>query len=1001
MKKALIIIGGILAFLLLVLISIPIIFKDKIRAKVDAELAKSVNADIYLDDFSLSLIRNFPNVTATLEDFSVVGKDTFRGDTLISAKSFRVVINLKSVLFDDNLTINAIDIQSPNILVKVLENGKANYDIMIGEEEQPVEETEPSEFSIGIESWNISNGNLIYDDRSMNLLTVVKGLNHSGKGDFTQDIFDLSTETEINALSIGFDNVQYLTNKKIEADVVLNMNLPESKYTFKENTAKVNDFAFGFDGFVAMPGDDIDMDITYAAKNNSFKSILSLVPGVYKEGFEKVKTEGNVDFKGFVKGTYNEAKNLMPAFNLNLLVDNGMFQYPDLPTAITNINLAMLVDNKDGVINNTLIDISKFHMDLGKNPVDAKLRVEGLERSKILADVKAKLNLAELTDMFPVEGTQLKGLFNVDIIADGVYDSAASSFPSVTANMAMNNGYVKTADFPAPLENVNFVSKVVNETGKMEDTEIWVNDYNMVLDGEKLAARLYLKNLNDYTWDLALNGVIDLEKITKIYSLENMELSGRIAADIATKGSMSDLEAERYDKMPTSGIMSVKNFKYTSPDLPQGFLISDANMKFDPDKMVISNFDGAAGKTDIKIDGFVSNYIGYMVKDDQVLRGTMNFTSNKVDLNEWMTEEEAPADTASSEPMEVIVIPKNIDFTLNSKINQVLFTDLVLNNVHGTILVKNGVARMDNVNFSALDGQFGIDGIYDTQNPQKPVFDLGLNIRDLSISKAYESFNTVKAMAPIAEKVNGKFSTEFKMNGQIGKDMMPVLPTLAGAGLIKIAQASLTDSKLIGGLTKVTKLSDSDQVSMKDVIMQAEIKDGRLHVKPFDVQVGKYKTVVEGSNGIDGSLDYRLKMDIPAGAAGAAVNNAIASLTGKASSGSSNILLNLNVGGTYEDPKFGLGGAEAGESVQDQAKAKVEDRVNEEVDKAKEEFDARKKEAEEKARQELEARRKEAEEKAKQEIEEQRKETEAKVKEETDKAKEKAKDQIKGLFKKN
>jgi len=990
MKKALIIIGGILAFLLLVLIAVPILFKDKIRAKVDSELAKTINADIYLDDFSLSLIRNFPNATATLKDFSIVGKDEFRGDTLISAKSFRVVINLKSVLFDDNITIKGIDIQSPSILVKVLANGKANYDIMIGEEEEPVEETEPSEFSIGIESWSITNGTLIYDDRTMNLLTVVRGLDHSGSGDFTQDIFDLSTKTKIQALSVGFDNVQYLTNKRVEADIVLNMNLPESKYTFKENTAKLNDFAFGFDGFLAMPGDDIDMDISYAAKDNSFKSILSLVPGVYTEGFENVRTEGNVNFNGFVKGTYSEANNTLPAFNLNLLVDNAMFQYPDLPTAVTNINLNMLVDNKDGVINNTLIDISKFHMDLGQNPIDAKLRVEGLETSKILADIQAKLNLAELTNMFPIEGTQIKGQFNMNVKADGVYDSATSSFPAVTADMIMTNGFVKSVEFPAPLENVNFVSKIVNASGKMEDTEIWVNDYNMTLDGEKLSARLYLKDLNDYTWDLALNGVIDLEKMTKIYPLEDMSLTGRLTADIATKGRMSDLEAERYDKLPTSGVMNIKNFKYVSPDLPQGFIITDANMKFDPDRMVISNFNGAAGKTDIKVDGYVSNYIGYMVKDDQVLRGTMNFTSNNVDLNEWMSEEEAPADTASSEPMEVILIPKNIDFTLNSKIKQVLFTDLVLSDMNGTIKVKNGIASMENINFTTLDGQFGVNGYYSTQNPQQPLFDFGLNIRDLSIAKAYESFNTVQAMAPIAEKVNGKFSTEFKINGQIGKDMMPVMPSLAGSGLIKIAQASLTDSKLISGITKMTKLSDSDQVSMKDVTMQAEIKDGRLHVSPFDVQIANYKTTVQGSNGIDGSLDYKLKMDIPAGAAGAAVNNALASLTGKAATGSSNILLNLNVGGTYENPKFGLGSAESGAPVQQQAKAAVEERVNAEVDKAKEEFDAKRKEAEEKAKQELEERRKEAEAKAKEEVDKA-----------TDKAKEKAKDQVKGLFKKD
>lgn len=984
------IIGGILLFLFLVAVFVPILFKDKIKEKIDTEIAKTVNADVNFDtkDFSVSIIRNFPNATASLRNFSIVGKDEFKGDTLIAANSFRVIINIKS-LFGDKISIKGIDIQSPKMLVKILENGKANYDIMIGDEDEPVEETEPSEFSIGIENWNIENGYIIYDDRTMQLYTIIDGFNHSGSGDFTQDVFDLSTQTRINALTVHYENVEYLSKKNIESDMVLNMNLPESKYTFKDNEVKVNDFSFGFDGYVKMPEDDYEVDITFGGKDNNFKSILSLVPGIYKEDFGNIKTEGNVDFNGFVKGVYSESRNLMPAYNLNLVVDKAMFQYPDLPTAITNINMKMLVDNKDGTPANNVLDISQFHMDMGNNPVDAKLRVKGIETPDILANIKAKLNLAELTNMFPIEGTQLKGLYNIDLTASGVYDSATSRMPSVAADMSLNNGYVKSVDFPAPLENVNFVSKVENKSGKMEDTEIWVNDYSMHLDGERLTARLYLKNLVDYTWDLALDGIVDLEKMTKIYPLEDMELSGKLAANIETKGRMSDVEAERYDRLPTSGVMTVNNFKYVSTDLPQGFNISNASVRFDPDRMVINNFDGAAGNTDIKIDGFVSNYLGYMFNENQVLRGTMNFTSNKVDLNEWM-EEETTTDTVATEPMEIIVIPENIDFTLNSSIKEVLYTNLILNNVKGRIKIKDGVASLENVSFASLDGQFGMNGFYSTKDPQKPVFDFNLNIRDLSVAKAYESFNTVQAMAPIAEKVNGKFSTEFKINGQVGDDMMPVLPTLSGGGLIKIAQASLKDSKIIGGVTKLTKLSDTDQVTMKDVIMKAEIKNGRLFVQPFDVNIGNYKTTVQGSNGMDGSLDYNLKMDIPAGAAGAALNNALASLGGRPASDNTNIKLNLKVGGTYEDPKFGLAGSESGETVQQQTKAAIEERVDKEVDKAKEEFDARKKEAEEKARQEIEQKREEVEQKAKEEVE--------KAKEET---KEKAKDKLKDLLKKN
>ncbi len=92
--------------------------------------------------------------------------------------------------------------------------------------------------------------------------------------------------------------------------------------------------------------------------------------------------------------------------------------------------------------------------------------------------------------------------------------------------------------------------------------------------------------------------------------------------------------------------------------------------------------------------------------------------------------------------------------------------------------------------------------------------------------------------------------------------MMPKMGTII-AGLIKIAQASLTQSKLISGVTSLTKLDDTDNVTLKDVLMSASIDNGRFNVKPFDVKFGSYATNIAGSTGLNGSIDYTLKMNVP------------------------------------------------------------------------------------------------------------------------------------------
>ncbi len=605
-------------------------------------------------------------------------------------------------------------------------------------------------------------------------------------------------------------------------------------------------------------------------------------------------------FDGFAKGTYSDHQ--MPAFNVNLKVNNAMFKYPDLPTSINNINMDLLIDNKDGVIQNTLIDLKKLHLDFGSTPLDARLLIANLKDYRMDAAVKAKLNLEELTRMFPMEGLQLKGIYGVDAVAKGTYDSIRKTIPQVDASMTLTNGYVKSTQLPAPLEDLKMDVNIKNTTGKMAETVIAVNNFSMLLEGEKLSASLLLKDLNDYTWDLKANGGVDLEKMTRIFPLEGMTLSGKVKANIVTKGKMSDVNAKRFDKLPTSGSASLRDFKYTAKGMP-AVTISQADASFDPRKIDLSKLEGTVGKSDYKVTGQVMNYMGYVLSNETI-KGTVTFNSNFMDLNEFMTEEPAPAttDTAS---FGVIPIPKNIDFSLKSSLQTVKMMDYTIMQANGDIILKDGVANLSGLKFNMLGGAFVMNGTYNTKDVHHPRYDFDLKVDHLSIQQAANSISIIKTYAPFAGLINGNFSTDFKINGGLKKNMMPDMATLNGGGLIKIAEAVMTQSSLMSGISSLTKLDNTGKVTLKDVLMSASINNGRLSVKPFDVKFGNYPTTVSGSTGLDGSIDYSLKMMVPAGQVGAQLQGLLNQYSGT-SKPTDKIPVTIGLGGTYKDPKTKL-----------------------------------------------------------------------------------------------
>ncbi|MCB0820902.1 MAG: AsmA family protein, partial [Bacteroidetes bacterium] len=341
LKKLLKIFGIILVLLIAAAIIIPIAFKGKIMAKVQEEANKQLNANFSFDDIDISLFRNFPNLSVELENLSIVNKAPFQGDTLVAASSIGFSAGLFD-LFADDMSIKSIRINKGNINITVLEDGTASYDIAKDKgDSEGAESSEESSFKLKLKYYEISETKISYDDRSLGFKTTLANLNHSGSGDFTADNTKLDTQTNIDKLDVWYDGVHYLNKALIDYKAIFDLDLKNSKYSFLENELKLNDLALRFAGYVSMPGDDIDMDITFEALQNEVKSFLSLVPGTYTADFKDVKSGGKLSFKGFVKGKYND--NTIPGFDLHLNIADGSVQYPSLPRSLKNMQVVCAV----------------------------------------------------------------------------------------------------------------------------------------------------------------------------------------------------------------------------------------------------------------------------------------------------------------------------------------------------------------------------------------------------------------------------------------------------------------------------------------------------------------------------------------------------------------------------------------------------------------------------------------------------------------------------------
>ena len=416
-KRILLTIVVLIALLLVAAVLVPILYKDKIEAAVKEQVNASMNATVEWGDWDIGILRSFPNASVEVKNVRVCNKAPFEGICLADIGDVRVTIGLMS-LFSDRIQIQRVALDRPVIHVKVLKDGRANWDIAKTDStnaELPVD-TSTAKFNVALKQYSISKGRITYDDESLPMRMDLNGVEHTGSGDFTQDLFTLRTKTTADSLTVVYDGVKYLRNVKADATADIDMDLPHMKFTFKDNDIKVNRLELGLDGWLAMPADDIDMDLKWNMKKNDIGALLSLVPAEFAGNLDGVDMTGKAAFNGYVKGTYNETT--MPGFGVTINVDNGRFKYPSLPASVEGIFVDCNINSPQGKdLDGMVVDLKRFALNMAGNPVEARMHLETpISDPNVEAAVKANLDLASVKKVVPLpKGNELNGAVRADV----------------------------------------------------------------------------------------------------------------------------------------------------------------------------------------------------------------------------------------------------------------------------------------------------------------------------------------------------------------------------------------------------------------------------------------------------------------------------------------------------------------------------------------------------------------------------------------------------------
>ncbi|MDP5011395.1 MAG: AsmA family protein [Crocinitomicaceae bacterium] len=699
-------------------------------------------------------------------------------------------------------------------------------------------------------------------------------------------------------------------------------------------------------------------------------------------------TKGNVKYKDEPSAMSMDITNLTHLGTGDLTADVIDFETTTNMDQITfdMDGVSYLTDVKTDVVMNILMEFteksSKFTLKENQfklNALDFSVdgfyeMLEGYDNMDLKLNA-SKASFKDFLSLIPAfyhtgyESMVSKGNLEMGGFVKGKMDD--KNMPGWDFHLGIDKASIRYPDLPGSITNIAVKAGSKFAGGEdMDKMTIDVDKFHALFGGNSIDANLKMRNpMTDPLLVSNIMAKMDLATLKNFVPMaEGESYNGKLDADVHLDGRMSALEREDYEAFKAEGMLTLKNMLYKSKDLSNDVAIDEMIFRFSPKNLALEKLIAKTGKSDFQMNGTIDNYMGYIFRDE-LLKGNFNFMSKNIDLDELMNlspssaATEPAATTATETTSEPLLIPNNVDFALNTLIGNLHYNGFDIKNVSGDVKMKEEVAKLEGVTMNAMGGTIGLRGSYDTRDHAKPTIDFAYSLKDIDIQQLAKNFVTIDKLAPIAKYTQGRISSTMEMKSDLTAAFEPIYSSLTGLGDLSTSTVTISGFKPFEKMGEVLNISKLSKQTIKDVKAKFQFADGKVNVKPFDINLGKIKTTVSGFTSFDQAIDYDLKMMIPKEEIPAAmiksVEQAISKLNSLAPKLNVQTLpdaipVKLDVLGTVMDPKITSNFKEALleasgnlkddliNNVKETVKDTVKAIINDKVDEAKAELEKRK-----------------------------------------------------------
>lgn len=873
---------------------------------------QTLNAHLDMESVELTFFSTFPQFGLKVKNGSLVSKalndsSWCKTDSLLSFKECVLTVNPIAYLTENRIVVHNLSLEEVAVYAYRNKTGKANWEVTRASVDTIPADTASTDFNSEIDIRNIElkHANLVFDDRNTDIYSRIDDANLKLRLSLTKGVSTLGLKFD-NKNILFWQQGELLVNKiatSLRTDIMVDRQT--AVWKLKDTELDVNGIRLDVNGAFRRDtvAKTIGMDLEYGLHAPSMETVLRMIPKSYVKD-SKVSAKGEVTVSGRVRGVYGDKK--LPAVSLKISIKEASAQYKGLPYGIDEVTADFdayvdLMRHQPSYLN-----LKIFHFKGAHTEVLADAKVDDLLDDPLITfHTKSTVDLDALAKTFPLqESVTITGKLDADM---GMKCRLSALKKQDIGRMKLG-GKLELKDFELKdtAKDFDFLGNATfrfrdNETlqAQMDVRKLVLRSRFLSSDIERLVANVSSTNPQDTNRIVSLQCDMEVSKLRasmgdsiKLYSARAKAQAalGPQEVDVTKPAIDFSLRADslffsaagtrmamnvagikmKADKLNDSlwmpkGIVGFNRLRFRTPEFGLPIRMSKTAVTVDGPKITLKNASVRIGRSNMTATGDMMGVYRAMTKGEK-LTAHLSLTSDLIDCNQLINSLSFPEDTTEvltdSVPseMKLFVIPRNIDFELQTDLKKVIFEKMLFENVHGAVDIKNQAIHLEDLSMRALDADMKAVMVYKAGSPRGGYAGFDFKIRNINIAKLVDFVPALDTIVPMLRSFKGRVMFDVAADARLDSAMNIRIPTLRSAIHIKGDSLVLMDGETFAEISKMLMFKNKKENVFDSISANVTVHDGNVTVYPFLVEIDRYKAAVGGEQGLDMNFNYHISI---------------------------------------------------------------------------------------------------------------------------------------------